>query len=61
MIGKMDTDDLRDAISNECEMNPRTEFLKELEHNRNINKQIGAENAINIDYVIERIKDILKY
>ena len=27
----MDTDDLRDAISNECEMNPRTEFLKELE------------------------------
>lgn len=37
------------------------EFLKELEHNRNINKQIGAENVINIDYVIERIKDILKY
>lgn len=28
---EMDTDDLRDAISNEYEMNPRTEFLKELE------------------------------
>ena len=30
-VNKMDTNDLRDAISNECEMNPRTEFLKELE------------------------------
>lgn len=30
-INEMDTDDLRDAISKECEMNPRTEFFRDLE------------------------------
>lgn len=30
-IGEMDTADLRDAVSNECEMKPRTKFWEELE------------------------------
>ena len=37
------------------------EFLKELEHNQKINFEKDLENRIDIDYVINRIKDILQY
>lgn len=37
------------------------EFLKELEHNKKINENLKMQNVIDIDYVIERIKDILQY
>lgn len=37
------------------------EFLKELEHNKKINENLKMQNIIDIDYVIERIKDILQY
>lgn len=36
------------------------EFIKELEYNQNINIKKDLENRINIDYVIERLKDINK-
>lgn len=36
------------------------EFIKELEYNQNINFKKGLENRIDIDYVIERLKDIKK-
>lgn len=36
------------------------EFLDELEFNSIINKQKGIENRIDMNYIIERIKDILK-
>lgn len=36
------------------------EFLQELQYNQNINFKEGLENRIDIDYVIERITDILK-
>lgn len=36
------------------------EFLEELQYNQNINFKEGLENRIDIDYVIERITDILK-
>ena len=34
------------------------DFIKELEGNQKINKKRGYENRIDIDYVIERLKDI---
>lgn len=34
------------------------EFIEELEHNQEINKKQNLENRIDIDYVIERLKDI---
>ena len=34
-------------------------FLKELQYNQQINLEKGIENRIDIDYVIERITDIL--
>ena len=37
------------------------EFLKELEHNQKINFKKDLKNRIDIDYVINRIKDILQY
>lgn len=36
------------------------EFLKELQYNKNINFEKNLENRIDIDYVIERLQDILK-
>lgn len=36
------------------------QFLKELKFNEIINKQKGIENRIDMDYVIERITEILK-
>ena len=36
------------------------QFLKELKFNEIINEQKGIENRIDIDYVIERITEILK-
>lgn len=36
------------------------ELLQELQHNQNINFKEGLENRIDIDYVINRITDILK-
>jgi len=40
--------------------NELKEFLEELKHNQNINYTKNLENRIDIDYVIERIEDILK-
>lgn len=37
------------------------DFLKELEHNKKINETLKMQNVIDIDYTIERIKDILQY
>lgn len=37
------------------------DFLKELEHNKKINETLKMQNVIDIDYVIERIKDTLQY
>lgn len=37
------------------------EFLKELEHNKKINENLKMQNVVDIDYIIERIKDILQY
>lgn len=34
------------------------DFIKELEGNQRINKKRGYENRVDIDYVIERLKDI---
>lgn len=34
------------------------DFIKELEGNQRINKKRGYENRIDIDYVIQRLKDI---
>ena len=34
------------------------EFIEELKHNREVNIEKGLENRIDIDYVIERLKDI---
>lgn len=36
------------------------EFLQELEYNQNVNFEKGLENRVDIDYVIERLKDILE-
>lgn len=36
------------------------EFLEELQYNQSVNFRKGLENRINIDYIIERITDILK-
>ena len=36
------------------------DLLKELQYNQNINIKKGLENRVDIDYIIERIKDILK-
>lgn len=36
------------------------EFLQELEHNQKVNFEKDLENSVDIDYVIERLKDILK-
>lgn len=36
------------------------EFLQELEYNQNINFEKDLENRVDIDYVIERLKDILE-
>lgn len=33
-------------------------FIKELEGNKKLNKRKGLENRVDIDYVIERLKDI---
>ena len=33
-------------------------FIKELKGNKKINKKRGLENRVDIDYVIERLKDI---
>lgn len=35
-------------------------FLKELQYNQNINLENNLENRIDIDYIIERITEILK-
>lgn len=37
------------------------DFLKELEHNKKINETLKMQNIVDIDYIIERIKDILQY
>lgn len=37
------------------------EFIEELEHNQKINMEKGLENRIDIDYVLERLKDINVY
>ena len=37
------------------------DFLEELKHNQQINLEKGTENRIDIDYVIERITEILKF
>lgn len=37
------------------------EFLEELKYNQQINLEKGIENRIDIDYVIERITEILKF
>lgn len=34
------------------------EFIKELENNQKINLEKGLENRVDIDYVIERLKNI---
>ena len=34
------------------------DFIKELERNQKINRKRGYENKVDIDYVIERLKDI---
>jgi len=34
------------------------EFIKELENNQKINLEKGLENKVDIDYVIQRLKDI---
>ena len=40
--------------------NELKEFLEELKHNQNINYTKKLENRIDIDYIIERIENILK-
>lgn len=35
------------------------EFLEELIYNKYINIQMGQENTVDIDYIIERITEIL--
>ena len=40
--------------------NKLIEFLNELQYNQNINFKENLENRIDIDYVIDRITDILK-
>lgn len=37
------------------------EFLEELKYNQQINLEKGIENRIDIDYIIERITEILKF
>lgn len=37
------------------------EFIKELENNQKINLEKGLENRVDIDYVIERLKNISIY
>lgn len=46
-------------ILNECRENLK-EFLMELQYNQNINYEKGLENRIDIEYVIERITNILE-
>ena len=36
------------------------EFIDELKHNQKINIEKGLENRDDIDYVIERLEDILE-
>ena len=36
------------------------EFIEELKHNQKINIDKGLENRVDIDYVIERLKDVKK-
>lgn len=36
------------------------DLLKELQYNQNINIKNELENKVDIDYIIERIKDVLK-
>lgn len=35
------------------------ELLNELKFNQKVNKKQGLENRVNIDYIIERLEDIL--
>lgn len=37
------------------------EFLEELKYNQQINLEKGIENRIDINYIIERITEILKF
>ena len=36
------------------------EFIDELKYNKQINIEKGLENRVDIDYVIERLEDILE-
>ncbi len=36
-----------------------SEFIEELKYNQNINIEKGLENRVDIDYIIERLDDIL--
>lgn len=36
------------------------EFIQEVEHNIEVNKEKALENRIDLDYVLERLKDIEK-
>lgn len=36
------------------------DFIDELKHNQKINIEKGLENRVDIDYVIERLEDILE-
>lgn len=40
--------------------NKINELLEELKYNQNINFEKDLENRVNIDYIIERLEDILK-
>ena len=36
------------------------EFIEELKYNQNVNFEKGLENRVDIDYVIERLEEIME-
>lgn len=47
------------TINLQSKIDKVNEFLEELKHNQNINLEKWLENRVDMDYVIERLEDIL--
>lgn len=55
----IDIDNDKIVIMKENSTNKLTEFIEELKQNSKVNSKINMANRINIDYVIDRLEEIL--
>lgn len=37
------------------------EFIEELEYNQKIEKETGGDGKVDIDYIVDRLKDIVEH